>query len=737
MTDLARAFDLFLSISGITAFIEATTAANYWLSGSVVLRALAAFWMIACTLVFCVRAVRLALPPLTLPLRWGAILGVGMWVSTMGFHALRELRLFNLPAGLVCTTALGVAAVYVLPERAPLPWALRREWRALRVVASLFVRHRLVFVTSLFCAVAALLAVRALIVPPLGWDTITYHGPRMVHWLQTNQFTYDPGPGPYSFYRHFFSGGEALMVWSLLPFHSDLFANLTTIVQWLGVGCASWGLARALGVREPYAATSGALVMFVPALTLEMNTGYVESALNLALLLGVGLAVQCLRRPNGQLAIAAAMSLGVAAGIKLPGAPPGVIVLAVLLVRLLFYRRAPLGKRVTWVALSALAAGLPIWPWVAQAYAETGYPLSPMPVKLLGWTLGVSSPAMDWYQERTGLKPHEWETEAKALGQLFSEVGFTSDALGPSLGVTALIPLIVSGVGLLVLLRRRPLLACVMAAAMTAPWAAHFSSGLSVPRLLWSVSVARYLIGLMGLAIPISFVWCRPGSALAAGYQRCLLFISLWLVVIPLRHGFANWEMRELMMVSVCIIVLGVLFGWVLRPERALATWQRYGIVVSLLALSCSALQLRRDQTRVLASTHSFALHGSLRFWAAAAAKVDQLDKVHHLALTGGAWHNADQWFYYFFFGSRFQNTLAYVPPTRDAGIAHFGPRGDFEPRADRDSWLSRIEQRQLTDVITFPPRSLEQTWMDGLPERFQKVEGGADWGLYKVLGKR
>ncbi|MEY4514839.1 MAG: hypothetical protein RLZZ450_6961 [Pseudomonadota bacterium] len=734
MTDHARAFDLFLSITGLADFIEASAAAHYWLSGTVVLRALAALVMIACTLVFCVRAVRLALPTLTLPLRWGAILGVGMWVSTMGFHALRGLGLFNLPAGLLGTTALGAIAVYALPERAPVGWALRREWRALKAVASLFVRNKFWFATSLFAALFALLALRSLIVPPLGWDTITYHGPRMVHWLQTNQFTFDPGPGPYSFYRHFFSGGEALMVWSLLPFHSDLFANLVTIVQWVGVGCASWGLARALGVREPFAATSGGLVMFVPVLMLEMNTGYVEAPLNLALLLGVGLAVQCLRRPNGALAIAAAMSLGVAAGIKLPGAPPGVIVLAALLVRLLLFRQAALRQRLTWIALSIVGGALPVWPWVAQAYAETGYPLSPMPVKVLGWTLGVSSPAMDWYQEREKLVPHQWESEASALSRLFSEVGFTSEAVGPSLGVTSLVPLIVAWLGVLVLLRRRPLLACVMAAAMAVPWAAHFSSGLSVPRLLWSVSVARYLIGLLGMAIPLSFVWCRPGSSLATTYQRVLLFISLLWVAIPLRHGFGNWEMRELMVVGTCLIVLGALLGQVFRPDRARTTWQRYGLAAALLALSCSALQLRRDQTRALACSSSFALHASLRFWASSIAKIDKPDVVHKIAVTGGPWRNSDQWFYYFFFGSRFQNVIEYVPPTRDAGIAHFGPRGDFAQRADRESWLTRIDQRKMTDVLTFPPRSLEQEWMESLPERFRKLEGSEDWGLYTVL---
>jgi len=732
MTDLTRVFGLFIEILGLRDFWAATEAAHYWLSASVMLRALAALWLVACTLVFSVRVVRVALPRMSLPLRWASIMGAGTWTATMGFHVLRGLDLFNLPAGLVCCSALAAGAVYILPERAPWLWALRREWRALRAVARLFGHRKFWFVSALFASYVLLVAARSLVVPPLGWDTITYHGPRMVHWLQTGQFTYDPGPGPYSFYRHFISGGEVLMTWALLPFHSDLFANLTSIVQWLGVGSATWGLARALGVREPFAASSAGLTMFLPVLSFEMNSGYVEAPLNLALLTGIALAIWCLRKPSGALAVAAAMALGVAAGIKLPGAPPGVVVLAVLLVRMLFVKRIGLAQRLGSVALSCVGFALPVLPWAQQAYAETGYPLSPMPVKLLGVTLGVVSPAMEWYQDRPLLAPYTWDAESMAQRMLFSEVSITNDGLGPSLGSPALIPLFMSALGLLVLLRRRPLIALTLAAAMAAPWAAHFSAGLSVPRLYWAVSVARYLIGLMGMALPVSMVWCKPGSTLAHTYRRALLVISLWTVGISLRHGFGVWEMRELMITMVVSLGLGTLAWLALRTPNKLLWWQRAAGAALVFAFGCSALQLRRDQTRPLAYANSFALHNCPRYWAPAVPFIDELEVPHRIALTGGPMQNADNWFHYFFFGSRFQNSIHYVTPTRDGGIGYFGPHGDLGARADLDSWLQHLDARQISEVITFPPLSIEQGWMDSKPDLFEKLTGGFDWGLYR-----
>lgn len=733
MSLLSNLGGLGLQITGLGDFFEATRAAHYWLSGSVMLRTVAALWMIACTLVFAVRAVRLALPSLTLPLRWSAIMGVGMWVSTMGFHALRGLTLFNLPMALVCCTLLGALAVYVRPERVPWRWALRRELRALSSVARLFGRGKYWFVSALFSAPVLLIGVRSLIVPQLGWDTLTYHGPRMVHWLQTNQFTFDPGPGPYSFYRHFISGGEVLTAWACLPFHSDLFANLTAIVQWLGIGSASWGLARALRVREPFASTSAGLVMLIPVVTLEMNSGYVEPPLNLALIHGIAMAIFCLRRPSGPVALASAMALGVAAGIKLPGAPPGFVVLTALLVRFMFLRALPLPERMKWVGLSALAAALPVLPWSYQALVATGYPFSPMPVKVLGLTLGVPSPAMEWYGIHPELESYTWASETRALKMLFSGVGFNDPGLGPSLGATSLIPLSVSLLGLVLLARRRLLLALVLSVAMAAPLVTHFSKGLTVPRLYFPVSVARYMIILLALAIPVSFVWCKPSSTLAQTYRRMLVLISLWLIGMALVYCMGSWEVRELLIAGVGLLFVGTLLWRLTRADSGLPWWQQLALGVLVLSVSCSALQLRRDQTRPLAYNESRALHGVFDYWRHAVPFVEEPGVEHRIALTGGPWQNSDTWFYYYFFGARFQNSIYYVPVTKDGSIAYLGPLGDIEQRADEASWLARIRARRTTEVLTFPPRSLEMGWMSAHPEMFEKLNGDEQFALYRV----
>jgi hypothetical protein len=83
--------------------------------------------------------------------------------------------------------------------------------------------------------------------------------------------------------------------------------------------------------------------------------------------------------------------------------------------------------------------------------------------------------------------------------------------------------------------------------------------------------------------------------------------------------------------------------------------------------------------------------------------------------------------------GRRLQNRLRYVVPTRDGGVAHYGKGGDLDQRADRASWLGRLDLAGATEVLTFPPRSIEQGWMDEAGDRFEKLAGKDDWGLYRV----
>jgi hypothetical protein len=687
------------------------------------LRSLAAAWLIAGVLFCSMRVTRWLLPRSGAPLRWSSIFAVGMWLSTAGFHALLSLRAFNLLWALLASAGLLLGAVYALPKQAPLAWTVRRELRAACAVGRC-VRRAAYPTWVLFASFAGLLAIRAFVIPPLGWDTLTYHGPRAVQWLQSNRFTFDDGVGSYNFYRHFFSGGEVFMAWAMLPFHSDLLVNLASVAEWLGVGLASWALARELGLPEPFASSSAAVVMFIPTLQLEVNSGYVELPLNAALLQGVALALLCLRRASPGATLLCAMSLGVAAGIKLPGIPPAAIFAGLVAIALLHSRAVARKPKLATLAASAVVASIPAAPWMLRAWRDTGYPLSPLPVHVFGHMLGVASSMLAWYAKRD-LAPYTWLPESRALGHVFTTISTPNE----SLSAFAVLPLTVFFFGLAVLARRRPLAAAGLLGAALAPVLVHFGEGMTPVRLTRAISASRFLVPTLALAVPVSFVWCARGRSASSVYRWLSLSYPLTMCVLTLRWGWSEWEHRELLSVAFMVTLLFASARLAFRHKRQL------GIAVSVLGwmLFCAVVQVRRDQTRPAAYAKSFAMHNLPRFWADGVAFVDEPNKPHRIAITGGPDHDSDKWFHYFYLGRRFQNWIGYVTPTRDRGPAQFGPDGDLAARADLNSWLARLHAAKIDEVLTFPPCSIEQGWMAAAPARFEKLAGADDWGLFRI----
>jgi hypothetical protein len=116
------------------------------------------------------------------------------------------------------------------------------------------------------------------------------------------------------------------------------------------------------------------------------------------------------------------------------------------------------------------------------------------------------------------------------------------------------------------------------------------------------------------------------------------------------------------------------------------------------------------------------------RYWAPAAARLDDVAPGAIIAVTSGPNQNGDNWFTYFFLGARLQNRLTYLSPRADGAIP---PRG--ADSGDRAAWLHRLAQRGVTHVVSFTPPSLEKTWMDADPQHFQRLDGDDAWGAYLV----
>ena len=441
-------------------------------------------------------------------LRWLAGVTTGVWMATAAFHLLAAVEQFTLPV------ACGGAALLLAAAMHPGLFAATRAvyGRDRRVVrwlrAARVPRWRRLFMCGLG-VLAAVLAIRTLILPPLAWDTLTYHAVKSALWAQNAGELPLHAPGGWSAYRNYFGGAEILTAWAMLPFRQDTLALLVDAVEWIALGLAIVCLARELGVREPFASAAAGFVLAIPTFQLLVGSGYVELLLNLAFVSALAFAIRFVRRPQPALMVLALAALGIAAGVKVTALPLASVVSAGIVIRALVQCDA-VRKHAAALVLGTAAAAAMVMPWLWKNIDETGYPLSPMPVSVAGFTLGRANDAILWYGERPDLE-QSWRSELGALGKVFR----FPPSRDENLGGLAAVPLLLFPLGVLTIARRSALAAAMLTGLAVIIAALFYAPSFRTIRLGWSTNSSRFLLPLICVAVPMSIAWWRqaPGAA--------------------------------------------------------------------------------------------------------------------------------------------------------------------------------------------------------------------------------
>ena len=193
----------------------------------------------------------------------------------------------------------------------------------------------------IICGFVVLLSFsRALLMPPLAWDCLSYHLPFAALWIKKGTLLLFNAPDQISENVHFPINGDIFASWFLLPFQTDLLVNTMNFPITLLGGISCYAIARELGLTRKEASFAPALICFAPMIYSQITTQYIDNAVFAFSSAATLFALRFLRKGYPQDSILSLVAGGIVLGTKYTGIPVvGIIFLATVLktIRLVSY----------------------------------------------------------------------------------------------------------------------------------------------------------------------------------------------------------------------------------------------------------------------------------------------------------------------------------------------------------------------------------------------------------------
>ncbi|MDD5457721.1 MAG: hypothetical protein PHV30_11925 [Candidatus Margulisbacteria bacterium] len=213
------------------------------------------------------------------------------------------------------------------------------------------------------------------LIPPYGWDSITYHLPTVFHWVQEKRIFIIQPLCATSFFP---MNGSLFMMWLYLGSKSLNLLNLTQVPFALMLSLATYSLARKLNIHDAIIVIP--LVLLTPAIMLLCSVAYVDVIFSCFIILVLNFVVGYSKTKETYLFLLSCTVLGIASGIK-----PGGFWLLVAVFLLCYVNRKQLSPQflTAGVLLAFTGGGF----WYVRNFIITGNPVFPYEIKLFNITL--------------------------------------------------------------------------------------------------------------------------------------------------------------------------------------------------------------------------------------------------------------------------------------------------------------------------------------------------------------
>lgn len=560
---------------------------------------------------------------------------------------------------------------------------------------------------------------RGLVAPPLAWDSLTYHLPKAARWIQASGFVGTSGPDAARYYDHFPPYGEILWAWAMVVVRGDALLSAAQGLVWAAIVLAGHACARELGASRRNAALAALGLAAVPAVASWTTSAYVDDVALELLLLGCVFVVRALRPATAYSdAALAGLAFGLLAGTK----TTGVLLAPIAVGALLAARGKGWRPRLAAAGVGAAATAIGLPPYLRAALA-TGNALYPITWTVAGRTILPGNGQLDAL-----LRSGADVSATQVLSALLSPAagsGFDCMSFGP--GAVALAALGLVGAARLVRGGRAVAVAVLLAFGATMVLA---QAGAGT-RALWTSWVGvspRLVTG----ALAVAAILAASVETAAARVLLGATAVSGALLSRP--TGVSGIELEAILAAVPGIAVIGA--GAVMAALLARRARWRWAAAVAVAASWAALGQLdgvratrRHPIYAAAARRESYDPHVLSPDWAAAAPVWAGLDggAGHRLAVTAGWDGVGHNWYTYPLLGSRLQNEIVYVPPTRSGRVLDYADADALSRELSVRAWLGRLASSEVEFVVALAPPPPEAFWILQAPDVFELAFVGSD----------
>lgn len=649
---------------------------------------------------------------------------IGIAVVVLLMQLLSPFAMYTREAVAVAVIAIGAISHVAWGRRSDLRGDLRTIGHSASTAATS--RWAVLFVLGLVAVF--LVAARAAAMPPLVWDSVTYHLVFAARFVQAAGFATMNAPFAMDRYDHFPKNWEIVASWVLLPFHGDLlagFVNITLLVfGWL----ASYNVARELDLTPADGALAATAVCTSPLLYSYATSENADTLVFAALMSAVLFAVRYLKDGQDANAVLLCVAAGIAFGTKYTALPlAAMLVCTVAITATIRHVRS---ATLPHLLVGMLVGGMTLGALGARQYVvntmTTGNPVYPMTIGTGNTALSRGSPFTDMQIQEKG--PGSRRDDLIQLLQTFNYYPDWRNVTSAGPKYLVLLPL-----ALFALVkapnRHARFVRLVVAFAVVGLVITYAPNDgfAALSRRFWPSVAPRFMAVYFGL-------FAIGGlSILARVPPRRADFVRLLIV------GFIAWDlMRADTSTTAAVPLIAGVAALAIIVAASRLEIARYGLrrfaaaaLIGGLLFALVPLNALRAESRWRLYATGTDVHPLPRTFVVGWQDCDRPDSPVTIALTAGWADAAENWFFYPLMGRRLQNRVTYVPLSRSGlpGTPDFIRRehGRFP------EWLDGLRAQGVTMVFVQAPWPVEDGWMQEHRDTFSMRKEGPGFRLYEV----